>query len=88
MLNDPNFTALGIMALFGAVVGLVGGLAAGAKSLGLVALMGAMGAVAAAAVARVSGLDPIVSIGDDYSFVYGAVGGLVLSYAVGRSDRR
>lgn len=88
MLSDPNFTALGVIALFGIVVGLVGGIAAGAKSLGLVSLMGAMGAVAAAAVARVSRLDPIVGIGNDYSFVYGAIGGLILSYAVGRSDRR
>lgn len=88
MFNDPNFTSLGIIALFGVVVGLVGGVVAGAKSLGLVALMGAMGAVAAAAIARVAGLAPIVGIGNDYSFVYGAVGGLVLSYAVGRSDRR
>ncbi len=88
MLNDPNFTALGIIALFGVVMGLVGGIAAGAKSLSLVSLIGAMGAVAAAAVARVARLDPIVGIGNDYSFVYGAVGGLILSYSVGRSDRR
>ena len=87
MLDDPSVTALGLIALVGLGAGLFGGVAAGARGLILIMLMGAMGAVAAAAVARISGLTPVLDAGNGFSFAYGALGGLLLSYVVGRSDR-
>lgn len=87
MFNDPSIAALGLVALVGLAAGLFGGVASGARGLVLVMLMGAMGAVAASAVARVSGLDPIADAGNGFSFVYGVLGGLLLSYVVGRNDR-
>ncbi|MGH8910876.1 MAG: hypothetical protein ACRDVD_00060 [Acidimicrobiia bacterium] len=88
MFNDPAVSALAIIAVVGVVTGLVGGVLAGAKKLLGTMLMGAIGAVSLAAIARAGGAPPIVSAGQDFSYVYGAIGGLVLSYVVGRSDRR
>jgi len=87
MFNDPAVSALAIIAVVGVVTGLVGGVLAGAKQLFGTMLMGAIGAVSLAAIARAGGAPPFVSAGD-FSYVYGAIGGLVLSYVVGRSDRR
>lgn len=87
MFDDPSVVALGTIALVGLAAGLFGGVAAGARGLILIMLMGAMGAVAGAAVARVSGLEPVLDAGNGFSFAYGALGGLLLSYVVGRSDR-
>lgn len=88
MFSDPNFSALAIIAVLGAVVGLAGGVFAGAKQLIGTMLMGVIGAVSAAAIARIAGAPPFYSAGNDFSYVYGAAGGLLLAYVVGRSDRR
>jgi hypothetical protein len=88
MFNDPAVSALALIAIVGLVVGLVGGLLAGAKRLLGAMLMGAIGAVALAAMANAGGAPPIYTAGQGFSYVYGAVGALVLSYVVGRSDRR
>lgn len=88
MFNDPAVGALALIAVVGVVMGLVGGILAGAHRLIGTMLMGAIGAVAAAAIANAGGADPLVSAGRGFSYVYGAIGGLVLSYVVGRSDRR
>lgn len=87
MFNDPNVSALLIIGVVGLVIGLVGGVLAGARRLVGAMLMGAIGAVALAAIARAGGVAPIYSAGEDFSYVYGAIGALVLSYVVGRSDR-
>lgn len=88
MLDDPNVSALLLIGATGAVVGLVGGVLAGARRLTGTMLMGVIGAVAAAAIARIAGAPPIYGVGIGYSFVWGALGAIVLSYVVGRSDRR
>lgn len=88
MFNDPAFSALAIIGVVGLVVGLVGGVVAGAKQLVGTMLMGVVGAIALAAVARAAGAPPVYSAGQNFSYLYGAVGGLILSYVVGRSDRR
>ena len=88
MFNDPAVSALALIAVVGLAVGLVGGVLAGAKRLLGAMLMGAIGAVALAAMANAGGAPPIYTAGQGFSYVYGAVGALVLSYVVGRSDRR
>lgn len=88
MFNDPSFSALAVIGVVGAVGGLVGGVLAGAKHLVGTTLMGVIGGISAAAIARIAGASPIYGIGDGFSYVYGAAGGLLLSYVVGRSDRR
>lgn len=87
MLDDPAVSALAIIAVVGLVTGLVGGVLAGAKRLVGAMLMGAVGAVSLAAIARAGGAPPLYSAGQDFSYLYGAIGGLVLSFVVGRSDR-
>lgn len=88
MFNDPSFSALAVIGVVGAVSGLVGGVLAGAKHLVGTTLMGVIGGISAAAIARIAGAPPIYSTGESFSYVYGAAGGLLLSYVVGRSDRR
>ena len=88
MLADPAFSALAVIGVVGAVAGLVGGVLAGAKNLVGTILIGVIGALTAAAVARVGGAAPLYSAGEGFSYVYGALGGLLFSYVVGRNDRR
>lgn len=87
MLNDPAFSSLAVIGVVGALTGLLGGVGAGARRLVGTILMGIIGAIAAAAIARIAGAPPIYSVGDGFSYVYGAAGGLLLSYVVGRNDR-
>lgn len=87
MLDDPNVRALLILGVVGLAVGLIGGVLAGARRLIGTMLMGAIGAVALAAIARAGGAPPVASAGEDFSYLYAAIGALVLSYVVGRSDR-
>ncbi|HLT96000.1 MAG TPA: hypothetical protein VK070_04350 [Acidimicrobiia bacterium] len=86
MLNNPAFSALAVIGAAGAISGLLGGVAAGARRLIGTILMGVIGAIAAAAIARAAGAPIIYGIGG-FSYVYGAAGGLLLSYVVGRNDR-
>lgn len=87
MLDDPAFSALAVIGVVGAVGGLLGGIFAGARRLLGTILMGVIGAVAAAAIARIAGAPPVYGVGDDFSYVYGVAGALLLSYVVGRNDR-
>lgn len=86
MFDDPNVSALMVMGAAGAVVGLVGGVLAGARRLFGTVLMGIIGAIAVAAIARAGGAPTIYGIGS-FSFVWGALGGFLLAYVVGRTDR-
>lgn len=75
-----------IIAVVGAVGGLVGGLLASADSLIGTILMGIIGGIALSAIFRVAGWPPVYSVGDDFSVVWALVGGAVLGFAVGRSN--
>lgn len=88
MFGNASYTALAVIGVVGGVAGLMGGVLAGAKRLFGTLLMGVIGAISAAAIARIAGAPPVYAIGDGFSYVYGAAGGLLLSYVVGRSDRR
>lgn len=70
----------------GAIAGLVGGLLASADSLIGTILMGIIGAISAAAILRIAGASPLYGVGDDFSLVWGALGGLLLGFVVGRSN--
>ena len=70
----------------GAIGGLIGGFFAGADNLFGTLLMGVIGGISLAAIFRIGGAPPIYSIGDDFSVVWGALGGLVLGFVVGRSN--
>ena len=86
MFSDPAFTALAVNGGIGAVAGLLGGVLSRAKGLVGAILMGVIGAIAAAAIARVGGAPPLYGA-QGFSYVYGAIGALLLSFVVGRSDR-
>src|SRR5690606_41886620 len=87
MFSNVALAGLAVIGAVGALAGLVGGFLAGARSLIGTALMGVIGAIVVAAVARMAGAPPIYGVGIGFSYVYGAGGGLLLSYIVGRNDR-
>ncbi len=78
--------ALLIIGGVGAVAGLIGGFVASADNLFGTILMGVIGSIALSAIFRIAGAPSIYAIGDDFSLVWGAVGGLVLGFVVGRSN--
>ncbi len=78
--------ALLIIGGVGAVAGLIGGFVASADNLFGTILMGVIGSIALSAIFRIAGAPSIYAIGDDFSVVWGAVGGLVLGFVVGRSN--
>lgn len=86
-LDASTLQALAIIGGVGAVAGLIGGLAAGADSLIGALLVGIIGAISLAAVFRFAGWPSVYAIGDDFSLLWAAVGGLLMGFVVGRSDR-
>ena len=50
-------------------------------------LMGVIGAIAFAAILRLGGAPPIYAVGDGFSLVWGAVGGAILAFVVGHTNR-
>ncbi len=78
--------ALLIIGGVGAVAGLIGGFLASADNLVGTILMGVIGGIALSAIFRIAGAPSIYAIGDDFSVVWGAVGGFVLGFVVGRSN--
>ena len=78
--------ALLIIGGVGAVAGLIGGFIASAQSLFGSILMGIIGAISLSAILRIGGMPSVYPIGNDFSLVWGAVGGLLLGFVVGRSD--
>ena len=78
--------ALLIIGGVGGVAGLIGGFLASADNLFGTILMGVIGGIALSAIFRIAGAPSIYAIGDDFSVVWGAVGGLVLGFVVGRSN--
>jgi hypothetical protein len=85
-LDASTIEALLIIGGVGAFAGLIGGLMAGADNLFGTILMGIIGGISLSAIFRIGGAPSIYAIGDDFSLVWGAVGGLVLGFVVGRSN--
>lgn len=85
-LDLSTIEALLIVGGVGAVAGLIGGFFASATNLFGSVLMGIIGAISLSAILRIGGMPSVYAIGDDFSLVWGAVGGLLLGFAVGRSD--
>ncbi|MGB7860194.1 MAG: hypothetical protein WBM90_06825 [Acidimicrobiia bacterium] len=85
-LDASTLEALAIAGAVGGLFGLIGGFIAGANSLIGTILMGIIGGIALSAILRIAGAPPIYGVGDDYSLVWAAAGGLVLGFAVGRSN--
>jgi hypothetical protein len=78
-------SAFGLVALVGAISGLIGGFFGGADQLIGTFLMGAIGGIVLSAVFALAGWPAIYAV-DDFSLVWGAVGGFVLGAAVSRSN--
>lgn len=85
-LDASTWEALAVIAAVGGLAGLIGGLFAGANNLFGTLLMGVIGGISFSTVMRIGGAPGIYSVGDDFSVVWGAVGGLLLGYVVGRSN--
>ncbi|MEE9178969.1 MAG: hypothetical protein V3U46_11130 [Acidimicrobiia bacterium] len=85
-IDASTVEALLIIGGVGGVAGLIGGFLASADSLFGTILMGVIGGIALSAIFRIAGAPSIYAIGDDFSVVWGAVGGLVLGFVVGRSN--
>jgi len=85
-IDASTMEALLIIGGVGGVAGLIGGFLASADNLFGTLLMGVIGGIALSAIFRIAGAPSIYAIGDDFSVVWGAVGGLVLGFVVGRSN--
>ena len=85
-LEASTLEALLTIGAIGGIAGLIGGFFSGAHSLLGAILMGVIGGISAAAIARIAGAPPVYGLGDDFSVVWGALGGLLLGFVVGLSD--
>ena len=86
-LDASMWQTMAIIGGAGAVAGFIGGLTAGADSLIGTLLVGIIGGIALAAIFRFAGWPSVYAVGDDFSIVWAAAGGLLLGFVVGRSDR-
>jgi hypothetical protein len=48
--------------------------------------MGIIGGIAGSAIMRIAGAPSIAAVGDGFSLLWAAIGGLLLGYVVGRSN--
>lgn len=85
-LAASTWEALAIVGGVGGIAGLIGGFISSADSLFGAILMGIIGGIAGSTIMRIGGAPSIASVGDGFSLVWGAVGGLILGYVVGRSN--
>ena len=85
-LEASTWEALAVIGAVGAVAGLIGGFIASADNLFGAILMGVIGSISLSAVMRMAGAPGIYVVGDNFSVVWGAVGGLLLGYVVGHSN--
>lgn len=85
-LSASTWEALAIIGGVGAIAGLIGGFLASSSSLLGSALIGIIGGIAGAAIMRIAGAPSIAYVGDGFSVVWGAAGGLLMGYVVGRSS--
>jgi len=87
MFVEPSILeTLAIIGGVGGIAGFIGGFMAGADNLVGTLLMGIIGGIALATIFRIANGPSIYAVGDDFSVVWGAVGGLVLGFVVGRSN--
>jgi hypothetical protein len=84
-LEASTWQALAVCGGVGAVAGLIGGFLASADNLFGAALLGIIGGVSGAAIMRIAGAPSVVYVGDDFSVLWAAVGGLILGFVVGKS---
>ncbi|MGH8871153.1 MAG: hypothetical protein ACRDWS_04185 [Acidimicrobiia bacterium] len=85
-LEATTWEALAVVGGVGAVAGLIGGFIAGADSLFGAILMGIIGGIAGSTIMRIANAPGFATVGDGFSLVWGAAGGLILGYVVGRSN--
>jgi hypothetical protein len=85
-LEASTWEALAVIGIVGGVAGLIGGLIASADNLFGAVLMGVIGGISFSTVMRIGGAPGIYSVGDDFSVIWSAAGGLILGYVVGRSN--
>lgn len=85
-LDASTWQALAIVGAVGGIAGLIGGFVASADNLVGGILMGIIGGIAGSTIMKIAGAPAIASIGDGFSLLWGAVGGLILGYVVGRSS--
>ena len=85
-LDASTWQALAIVGAVGGLAGLIGGFVASANRLLGTVLMGIIGGIAGSTIMKIAGAPAIASIGDGFSLVWAAVGGLILGYEVGRSN--
>ncbi len=85
-LEAGTWEALAVIGGVGAIAGLIGGLFAGADNVFGAMLMGVIGGISLSTVMRIGGAPGIYVVGDGFSVVWGAVGGLLLGYVVGRNN--
>jgi hypothetical protein len=85
-LDAEILQALAIIGGVGGIAGFVGGFMGGADNLLGTLLMGIIGGISLATIVRIANGPSIYAVGDDFSVVWGAVGGLILGFVVGRSN--
>ena len=85
-LEASTWEALAVIGGVGAVGGLIGGFIASADNIFGAILMGVIGGISVSTVMRIAGAPGIYVIGDGFSVVWAALGGLLLGYVVGRSN--
>jgi hypothetical protein len=85
-LEASTWQALAVIGGVGAVGGLIGGFIGSADNMFGAVLMGIIGGISVSTVMRIAGAPGIYVIGDGFSVVWAAVGGLILGYVVGRSN--
>lgn len=86
-LEASTLEALAIVGGVGAIAGLVGGFVASADNLFGSLLMGIIGGIALSAILAGAGVDPLYGVGEqEFSLAWGALGGALLGYVVGRSN--
>ena len=85
-LEASTWQALAIVGGVGAVAGLIGGFLANADSLFGAVLLGVIGGVSGSAIMRIAGAPSVAYVGDGFSVIWAAVGGLILGFVVGKSS--
>jgi hypothetical protein len=85
-LDASTWQALAIVGAVGGIAGLIAGFVASADNLLGSILVGIIGGIVGSAIMRIAGAPAIASVGDGFSLVWAAVGGLILGYVVGRSS--
>jgi hypothetical protein len=85
-LDASTWQALAIVGAVGGLAGLIAGFVASADNLLGSILIGIIGGIVGSTVVKIAGGPSIAYVGDGFSLVWAAAGGLVLGYVVGRSN--